>query len=118
MALKFSNIITIIMSKANPKTDSQTKCQHTNTIDQMMPEGCIHYSKKLCADCNAFITWNKSPKTLEDKENRTNLINSLKKLNLSSFERSFVTSIDSLMHLTPKQDEVYKKICNKYNLII
>ena len=103
------------MSKLKLKTE--TKCQHTDTIDQLMPEGCKHYSKKLCVSCNAFIGWNKSPKTLEEKDRRTKLISDLKELNLSSFERSFVTSIDSVMHLTPKQDEVWKRICNKYNKI-
>ena len=103
-----------VFSESKPK--SKSLCPHTDTMDQIMHEGCKHYSKKICTKCNAFIKWNPRPKTLKDKEDRDKLINILKGLNLSSFEKSFVFSISLLMHLTPKQQDVWEKICDKYDV--
>jgi hypothetical protein len=95
--------------------DIENDCSHKNTFDQLMPEEYIHYSKKMCLDCNKFITWNPNPNTIIKKEARNKTIEELKQMNLSSFERSFTTSIQTLSHLSPKQEEVWIKICDKYH---
>ena len=92
-------------------------CNHEQTIDQMMPEGCIHYSKKICVLCNSFIKWNQNPNTIAKKEAMNKIIEKIILLDLTKFEKSFVSSIHSLNHLSPKQEEIWIKICDKYKII-
>lgn len=91
-------------------------CNHDETIDELMPEGCIHYSKKVCIKCNKFLRWNPNPETIKQFNERVTIIQTLMGITgLSEFEKSFLRNIKTCKHLTPKQNDVWVKICKKYD---
>jgi hypothetical protein len=98
------------------------KCDHNETMDQIMPQGYIHYSKKICVKCNKFLRWNPNPETIRQFDSRVKLIQGIvneHEINgnmMNKFEDSFLKSIIKSKHLTPKQNDCWIRICEKYNV--
>lgn len=105
-------IYSILMQEQNEK------CNHNETTDELMPSGYIHYSKKICLICGKFLKWNSNPEIIKQFDQRIKIIQTiLEKYAVNVFEKSFLSTIKTCKHLTPKQNEVWIKICDKYNNI-
>ena len=82
----------------------QLTCEHINIKRERMPSGHVHYGKILCADCNRFIGWEKSPANIAKEASNTEKIERLKGCAHSERVQSFLDSVTKQDgKLSPKQ---------------
>lgn len=98
----------------NTISTTYTPCHKCNSSDFVVlscPEVNVHSCKRVCARCHAFQSWAPSPKTLENQVYRQNQIDTaLSYPSLTDFQRKFMMNIYNQRHLTPKQNDLFKKI--------
>jgi transcription elongation factor Elf1 len=86
-------------------------CDRHSTV--LMGREAKHYAAARCAICDIFIRWMPAPQNSEKREKRSQLISEWlndPKLSISDWERSFLSSIQKLKSLSPKQSECFDKI--------
>lgn len=92
-------------------------CQHTNTKDILMPDGYVHYGKKVCADCNKFITWIPNPANVQLRlERRAQIDKLINDCALSEWEKQFCESVKTSKFLTEKQTACFDRTLKKYGV--
>ena len=85
-------------------------CTHQKTTFIPTPE-TIHHGKTVCADCGAYIRFEKKPETVEREKRNAERIKQLQSIpTLSEWEKGFVESVSKQRKLSPKQQEFLDKI--------
>jgi hypothetical protein len=77
-------------------------CQHPIKVVVAERRG-PHHAKLICKDCRKFISWVPKPETLQQRKENQEILTSLSKLELPSWERQFVRQLSTLRNISPKQ---------------
>jgi ssDNA-binding Zn-finger/Zn-ribbon topoisomerase 1 len=102
------------MEPASPPTDYLCPaCGCDRHKREIMGNESKHYAAARCVQCNSFLKWLPNPQNQEKRDRRSRLIGKWlanPKLNINHWERSFLSSIQKLKSLSPKQSENFEKI--------
>jgi hypothetical protein len=90
-------------------------CTHTaGTTARFFTEG-PHYAELQCSSCGAHISYLPKPATLERRaRNAANLSRLLIASPLKVWDREFLSSLSKQAKWSPRQQEVFDKICVTY----
>jgi hypothetical protein len=90
-----------------------TQCEHRSTEVIPMPEGSMHKYKKVCGECQYFLSWH-SDKPVEQTASGKKVIIEKIYPHATRWEQDFLISISKRNGLSEKQTNVWKRLIADY----
>jgi hypothetical protein len=102
------------MNSSLSQLSRQDGCTHEFTVAVEAPPP--HFMKLQCSSCGAFRGWVMDPKNVERRRfNKFRIGWLLAKAPLTSWEKTFLESVETQKKLSPRQVEVLDRLYEKNN---